>query len=219
MSDTTGTPPADTTAPADAPADTTAAPPADTTPPTDSKPSADPAQDTDWRAESRKWEKRAKDNTKAVEAEQAKLAKVLTALGVKADGSEDVKPEDITARLEQANSKAWTRGVHLQLHRLASKHDADPTALLDSMMFVNSLDDLTSIDPDDDTFADQLDERIKAAVKANPKLKAASATPPASRSGGDFGGGPGEQRNDSKSQSIDDIRTTRRKRREVDLKP
>jgi hypothetical protein len=219
MTDTTGTPPEDTTPPADPPADTTATkPPADTTPPMDPKPPADPAQGTDWKTEARKWEQRAKDNSKAIEAEQAKLAGVLSALGVKPDGTEDVKPEDITARLEQANSKAWTRGVHLQLHRLASKHGADPGALLDSMTFVNSLDDLTSVDPDDDDFAAQLDERIKAAVKANPKLKADTGPTPPARSGGDFTGG-GEKRTDSASLSIDDHRSQRRKRREVDLKP
>ncbi|WP_367128319.1 hypothetical protein [Saccharothrix sp. HUAS TT1] len=185
MTDPTGTPPVDQP-PAD-PTDPTppANPPTDPAPPTDPTPPADPAQGTDWKAEARKWENRAKDNNKATQAEQAKLAGVLAALGLKADGTEDVKPEEITARLEQANSKAWTRGVHLQLHQLAPKHGADATALLDSMTFVNSLDDLTDVDPDDADFTAQLDKRIQAAIAANPKLKADPGPTPPKRSGPD----------------------------------
>lgn len=142
------------------------------TPPTDpAKPDA-PAQGTDWKAESRKWEQRAKDNTKAAEAEKTKLAGVLKALGLKDDGTEDIKPEDITARLEQANHVAWQRGVKLQVVTLAGRHAANAEALLDSMSFINSLDDLVDDDPDSVEFATKLESKIKQAVKDNPRYAA-----------------------------------------------
>lgn len=128
----------------------------------------------------------------AAAAEKAKLAGVLKAIGVKPDGTEDIKPEEIAAKLEQANSAAWQRGVKLQVFTIASKHGADPTALLDSMTFIDSLDDLVDVDPDSADFAKQLESKIKAAVKDNPKFKATPAGP--ARSGGDMSGGSGEKR-------------------------
>lgn len=127
-------------------------------------------------------------NAKQAAAEEARNSLVQElgkALGlVKAEG-EQVDPAKLTAQLTEQQATAQAAQVQLAVFKRAATHGADPEALLDSNSFLRTLDGLAPSD------ADKIDAAIKAAVEANPKLKAAQA---AGRSGAEFAGGTGEQR-------------------------
>lgn len=74
----------------------------------------------------------------AAEAKREMAATVAKALGLVAD--EPPTPEVLTAHLEDARDRAWTAQVQLQLYRVTGAAVADQ--LLDSMAFLNSLDDI-----------------------------------------------------------------------------
>ncbi|GAA2327491.1 hypothetical protein [Dactylosporangium salmoneum] len=125
----------------------------------------------------------ARDGEKTAKAEAKaandRLAGVLKALGRNPDGSEATDPEaaasQLTTRAEQAEAAAWRAGVQLAVHRLAGKAGANPDALLDSMSFIDSLDDLLEADTDSDEFRTAVKAKIEAAVARNPNLKAATS--------------------------------------------
>jgi hypothetical protein len=125
----------------------------------------------------------ARDGEKTAKAEAKaaadRLNGVLKALGRNPDGSEATDPEaaaaQLTARAEQAETAAWRSGVQLAVHRRAGKAGGDPDALLDSMSFIDSLDDLIDADPGSPEFLTAIEAKIKEAVARNPNLKAASS--------------------------------------------
>jgi hypothetical protein len=89
---------------------------------------------------------------------------------------DDVDPTVLTERVETAQAQAWKAGVELAVYRGAATHGADPHALLDSMSFITSLDDLVDETPGTPEFDAALAKAIAAAVEANPdKYKAAQA--------------------------------------------
>lgn len=96
------------------------APPAQATPPT---PQTPPASETDWKAEARKWEERAKANNSAAE-ELARIKQSQMSDAEKATAA----LADAQAKLVEAEAKATRRGVALE-HKL-SPEDA---ALLDAV--------------------------------------------------------------------------------------
>lgn len=126
----------------------------------------------------------------AAEAQQQRDA-VLKALGLNPDGTALDDPAQAAAKLTQrateAESAAWGANVKLEVFQLAGKLGANPAALLDSLTFVDSLDELTDADPRSAEFRTALEAKITAAVQANPNLKAAGGPP--ARSGGDFSTG------------------------------
>jgi hypothetical protein len=140
-------------------------------------------------ASARDGEKTAKAEAKAA---KDRLAAVLKALGRNEDGTEATDPEAaataLTSRAETAEAAAWRAGVQLAVHRRAGKHGADAEALLDSMRFADSLDDLVDADPTTAEFLTAIDNKIKAAVAADPKLR---ATPTGGRVGAVSGGSGG----------------------------
>lgn len=178
--DPTNTPPANP--PADPPKDDQqppANPPSD--PPKDpATPPADPPKDeTDWKAEARKWEDRAKGNTRQVEEFKDAIAK---ALGLKDDETPD--PKKLAGDLTAAQREARSTKVENAVLRHAFKAGANPDALTDSRAFMAKLGDL---DPTADDFSSKVEAAIKDAVEANPSLRTAPAPPP--KSGGQVGGG------------------------------
>lgn len=174
---------------ADDPTPPPAAPPA-TTPPSPTPPAAqppapatDPAKpDTDWKAESRKWEQRAKENNTAKETAAQQLNAVLKALGKNPDGT-DAAPDSavLTEQIDQYKAVAWENAVKYHVARFDG---ADVDALLDSNDFLNSLEVLVNDDPAGADFHTKLAAHVKAYVDKHPKFKATSAVPP--RSGGDM---------------------------------
>lgn len=131
--------------------------------------------------------------TQAAEEAKAELAQQIgKALGlVKDDGPPDPAKltEQITAqtsRITELESARRAQHVELAVHSLASKHQANTAALLDSRAFTKALAEL---DPAATDFSTQLDAAIKTAVDANPSFRTA---PQAGRSGADLAGGTGE---------------------------
>lgn len=169
------------------PADT---PPADPPKPVDPNPDppADPPKDTtDWKAQARKHEDRAKEHKTAADKAAADLRAVLDAIAT-ATGQKpaDADPVKLAAELGKARDTARSTQVELAVHRTASKHGADADSLLDSRAFLKAVAEL---DPTASDFASKVEAAIKTAVKDNPKLKAGPAA--AAQSGGDFAGGTG----------------------------
>ena len=145
------------------------------------QPDAEQADTTDWVAEARKWEKRAKDNSAAAKrlaTVEAELQKVTDA-----DKTEAQKAADRATKAEQERDTLASELAALRMeqavYRLAGT--ADPAALLDSRAFTAALDGL---EPDDDK---AITAAIKNAVKANPTLSR-------NRSGGDLHEGQQQHR-------------------------
>lgn len=136
--------------------------------PTD-EPDAPPAQEIDWKAKSRKWEKLAKDNSKAAE-ELEKLRS--SAMSEQEKAVEKARKEGETTatlagakRLAKAEFKAAAAGAGVSL--------GDAEALIDFARFVTDNGDVDEAE-------------IAKAVKSLAKL-----APRPGSSGGDFGGGNG----------------------------
>lgn len=149
------------------------APEAETKPaegvPTD--PAAPPAQETDWKAEARKWEQRAKANSGAVEeldkVKKASMSEAEKAIAkAKAEGLAEAAVT-YGKRLAAAEFKAAIAAKGLDL--------GEALDLIDIVKFVNDKGDVD-------------EDAIKKAVTRLAKI--ASKTP--GQSGGDFAGGTGQ---------------------------
>ncbi len=135
----------------------------------------------------REGEKKAKAEAKA---ERDKVAAILKAMGLSADGKTDPAEQLKTAADERDKIQQKYRNKSLQAAILehASKAGADPTAVKDSLTFRDSVADL---DPDAADYEDQVVAAMKKAVKANPKLGAAPAAGGPGKQGADHTGGSG----------------------------
>lgn len=133
--------------------------------------------------------------TAADEARTAVTAQIAKALGIGQEG-QPVSAEDLAGQIEQHQAAAWRSGVELQLYKLAGTLGANAEALLDSVSFVDSLDDLVDADPRDPDFTEQLKAKVQAAMERNPVFRAgqtATAAPAGPRpdlSQGARGAGP-----------------------------
>ncbi|CAM5332140.1 MULTISPECIES: hypothetical protein [Streptomyces] len=147
--------------------------------------------ETNWQAEAEKWKAQARkheDRSKSTNSELQRQAALLAKLAEKAgieldDGKAD--PDKLAQQLTASQTKARQSAVELAVYRAASKHSADPEALLDSRGFLKQVDDL---DPEADDFATKVGDAIKSAVESNPKLKSATAPAPPARSGTELAG-------------------------------
>ncbi|MBB4931854.1 hypothetical protein F4561_002674 [Lipingzhangella halophila] len=127
---------------------------------------------------------------------QQTLDGIAKALGYKQDDSPP-DPEEMAKQLstkdeqltkaQEAERSARRQSV---AERAMHKHGADVEQMSDSKKFARELEKL---DPDGETFTNDLDELVKTTLNDNPKYKAASQAP--ATSSGDFSSGPGEQRN------------------------
>lgn len=133
----------------------------------------------DARAEAAKSRTTAKQ-TAAEQARQETLAQVAKALGIGEEGK-PVDPAELTAQIEQAQTAAWRSAVELAVYRAAPQHGANPDALLDSLKFIDSLDDLVEVDPRSPEFAAALASKVQEAVAGNPSYKAAAGQAPAAQ--------------------------------------
>ena len=196
-----------------------------TTPPQDGQAPTDGPQDinalpewaqkliTDTRSEAAGHRTKYKTATQQAQEATAQRDKVLSALGLKPDGTEDQSPERLTAQLQQFQADLWERTVENTVLRSASKLGADADALLDSNKFLESLTDLAD--------GADLEAHIASFVAANPKFKAAKGL---GRSGGDFGGAPNQQPASLASQIRDaeskgDWKTARQLKSQLMLQP
>lgn len=116
--------------------------------------------------------------TAADEARQELTAQIAKALGLSED--EEVDPGALTEQIEQAQAAAWRSGVELQVHRVASRLGGNADALLDSLTFIDSLDDLVNVDPRSADFAAELEAKVQAALEKNQNYRATGQAPAAS---------------------------------------
>lgn len=155
-----------------------------------------------WKTLSRKHERQAKENadaSTAAAAEQAKLDKVLAALGLDTASGKTADVDAITSQLQAAQAAQRAHAVELAVLRAAGRNGADGDALLDSRSF---LDSLNGVDPTDTA---AITDAIKTAVTNNPRYgraatdtdSAATTTAPPARQASsttEFNGAPGGQR-------------------------
>lgn len=133
----------------------------------------------DARAEAAKSRTTAKQ-TAAEEARQQTLAQVAKALGL-GDSDEPLTADEVASQIEAAQGAAWQAGVELNVYRLAPTLGANADALLDSLKFIDSLQDLVDEDPRSPEFATALTAKVQAALDANPNLRTAGQAPAAPR--------------------------------------
>lgn len=144
----------------------------------------------DARAEAAKHRTEKQSETQKAQAAQAQRDAVLKALGIKADGTDDIDPVKAT---EEAQNQAWVAQVQLAIFRAAGSLDADATKLLDSVSFIDSLDDAIDVEPSDPKFANQIKDAIKKAVEKNPAFKTTAGPAVPGKSGTPLAPGtPGE---------------------------
>jgi len=123
---------------------------------------------TDTRSEAAKARVEAK--AAADKAQQELADKLSVALGLKPDAAKD--PAAALALAEQAQKDARASAIQLAVFKAAGAHQGNPDALLDSTSFLAKVN---ALDPTAADFGAQVSEAIKAAVAANPSLKAARA--------------------------------------------
>lgn len=185
--------PAATAPPADDPAPPAGAP-AEWDGKVESLPDAAQKMIRDLRAESA--ERRTK-LTAAEQAQQDAIRALAKAAGIEIPGDTDAAPDpaQLAQELTTAQQASRQAAVELAVYKTASKHSGDPEALLDSRAF---LANVATLDPTAEDFTTSVDAAIKAALDANPKLKAARPGPAAS--GADHSGGSGEGQHDIDAQ-------------------
>lgn len=179
-------------APAGADGGTPPAKPADSagSAPAASAPAEDVASLPDWAQKliGKTRTEAATNRTKANMASEALSATrdaIAKALGLKEDDDPVKAAQTAAEERDLARAERKQLRVENAVLRSAHQHGADPESLTDSRSFMKLLE---AIDPDADDFAAQVGAAIKAAVEANPNLKAQGSTAPP-RSGGPVGGG------------------------------
>lgn len=143
------------------------------------------ADETDWKAEARKWEARAKENGgRASAAEESKsqveterqqlLDGIAKALGIK---PEDTPPDPAELQKSLADRESRVTGLQQDLQdaskelaawRVAARQGVNAVALMDSRSF---LSEVKKLDPTADDFSVKLEAAVKTAVDGNPALR------------------------------------------------
>jgi hypothetical protein len=129
----------------------------------------------DARAEAAKSRTTAKQ-TAAEEARTEMAKQVAKALGIDT-GDTPPDPAELTKQIEQAQAQAWRSGTELQVYQAAAQLGANAAALLDSLSFIDSLDDLVDADPRSAEFATALQAKVQEAMTRNPSFKVNGAAP------------------------------------------
>lgn len=183
--------PATPVAPAAPPAPPAAAatPPAQPAAPVD-EPWSDPEKAKAEIERLRRENAASRTNAKATAADEARkeLAQQIgKALGLVADDDTPPDPAALTAEVEAGRAENRTLAVELAVYKSVTQHGGNAAALTDSRAFLAKVADL---DPKAEDFTTKVIDAAKAAVTANPTLK---ATPQAGiASAIDHAGGSGE---------------------------
>lgn len=135
-------------------------------------------------------------NAKRTAAEEARTEmaqEIGKALGL-IKGDEKLDPAKLASELDASKAAQREATIELEVFRSAGEHLGNAAQLVDSRTFIQGVRDL---DPTAEDFRAKVVAAAKAAVAANPQLKAVRE---ASRAGGEFTGGSGEGRDASKVQ-------------------
>lgn len=168
-----------------------------------------------WKAQSRVQEQRSKANHAELKNRDAVLRQIAEKVGIEFDDRPD--PEELTRKLDEAQTVARQRTVELAVYTTAAQAGGNASALLDSREFMSRT---AALDPDAADFPSQVADLVREAAR-QPKYSAptpdpltpqvtqqpaqqqpaaqfqqppAPAAPPASSSGADFSGAPGGNR-------------------------
>lgn len=209
--------PSDDPAPADPPADPANDDPAPTDPPTDPEKAETFSREyvEKLRRENAAAREKAKtDATAAAEKAKSELAQSIgKAIGLVKD-DEPVSVESLTTAVQERDQTitqkdATIQGltVKLALVTKAGLLDADLEALLDSNAFTAKAN---ALDPSADDFDSQVEQLVKETVQSNPKKFQRVTVPGSAGSSTPSGEQPPA---DPSTQSVDDIRKERQKRR------
>lgn len=188
----------------DAPAgDPASTDPADTDPAGDPNedPAEDPNEDEDarvkranrqaaqYRTQLRETQQQLQQLTEAQTANAGVLEALRAALNPGTDAGDGDDPAEVarqaTERVSGLETENSTLRAQLLVHELAGDHNANPTALLDSRRF---MDTLTGLDPAGDNYRDEVATAIKSAVDKNTTLRAGQGS---RRGGAEHAGGAG----------------------------
>ncbi|MFF7335443.1 hypothetical protein [Streptomyces sp. NPDC008150] len=145
--------------------------------------------------------KREAAEQKAKDDQAAFMKKVAAAFGLQTDEAKPPTPEELAQQLDEARGEtkasrdqARQTQVELAVYKTAGKHGGDPDALLDSRGFAQAI---AKLDPSAPDFAASVEQAVKQAVEANPKLgtvKQAEPKPAVPAGGAPMGGAPGSKR-------------------------
>ena len=135
------------------------------------------------RKENAGWRTKLRESEQAQETRYNGLLDQLKAAGIKLGDKPDA--EALQASLTAAQSERRDALLRAALYETAAEHGANPSALRDSVSFLDSIKD---IDPTDSA---ALVAAAKAAATANPSLSASPAGP--ARGGADLSGGGGSE--------------------------
>ncbi|MFD5711332.1 hypothetical protein ACFWHW_13195 [Streptomyces pharetrae] len=124
---------------------------------------------------------------------ETQFSEFMAKFGQLFGGGEEKKltPEEIAQKAQESDQQARQATVKLAVFQTASKHGADPEALLDSASFERAI---SKLDPTADTFAANVEAAIKKAVEANPRLKAQSQQQAPPKGGFDMNNGTAGKR-------------------------
>ncbi|MFE7233913.1 hypothetical protein ACFVAF_25250 [Streptomyces sp. NPDC057596] len=147
-------------------------------------------------------QKRQAAEKKAADDQSDFMKKLAGLFGVQTDEEKPPTPEELAKQLEASRGEtkasrdeARQTRVELAVHRNAARLGADPDALLDSRAFEKALGYL---DPAADDFTTSMENAVKQALEANPKLKAKAPEPkepaPTPAAGAPMDGAPGSKR-------------------------
>jgi hypothetical protein len=164
-------------------------------------------EDTEtWKKRSRQQEDRSKANHRDLQNRDAWIRAIADKVGVEFDDKPD--PEELTRKLEEAQTTAKRHAVELAVFQHAVSANANAPALLDSREFMART---AALDPEAADFTSQLADLVtdaatqpRYAAPAPPRAPQPAdnyappaqppAAPPAPASGADFSGAPGGNR-------------------------
>lgn len=180
---------------------------AEASPETSNEEVTQPEKDSleDWKAQSRKHEKAAKELRKDLERQTELFKKLAEKVGLDIDEEAAPTVDALTDKLTTAQKVARDKSVELAVYKSASKLEADVNALLDSRTFLNKVE---SLDPEADDFDESVNQAITDALEANPKLKV-ETRPAVKKIGTEMKGGTAQKvwtRKELEEMSLDEYK-------------
>jgi len=163
-------------------------PPADPKPPFDGD--FDPARAAKLIENLRADNAAAKAKLAAAADEARKEVAAQVAKALRGGAEEPPDPAELVTQIQEWQADAWNASARLNVLLAANEVGGDAKRLLDSVTFVNGLDELTDMDPRSAEFAAAVTAKVNAAVDANPAFKVTTAGPTVPRPDPGQGGRP-----------------------------
>lgn len=137
----------------------------------------------------------AKAKLAAVAEDARKEVAAQVSKALRGGDDEPPDPAELITQIQEWQADAWNASARLNVLLAANKAGGDAERLLDSVTFVNGLDELADMDPRSIEFRDAIAAKVTAAVEANPAFKAADTAPRVPRPDPGQGGRPDAPQN------------------------